>query len=96
MPVPLLTGAALAAVLLYQRSKGRTARQLVREAQTPCDQSICPPSYRIHVDRPVHTTLRNDALPRATLKTTYQAVDAQYRREAYEHPGVRLVAHGVR
>ena len=111
----LLPAAALALYLTMRTPAGLPtaasaglSKDAARGVTMKCQEKYCAPHYQIHVDKPVHTLLRDDSLqigltaenrvPRIdtqSLGQVYNSTKAQYFKEAHEHPGVRLVAHTV-
>ena len=93
MNVPLLAAMIALPMVAYEYSRNSSS-SLARS--DPCMSQYCPPTgYLIHVDKPVNTVMRDDALGETTLRGVWNSVARQYQREATDHPGVHLVAHWV-
>ena len=83
--------------LIYSQ---QPARDAARGVMHSCQEKYCPPTYMIHVDRPLNTLMRDDRAPTGKglnekLAAAYALSKDTYYTEAHSHPGVRLVAHAV-
>jgi len=90
----LLGLTVIGSMFLHQASLHSPA-SLAKTSVANCQERYCPPTYQIHVDPAVKTTLRDDRLGATTLRGVYNNLKSQYMREASEHPGVALVAHTI-
>ena len=94
MALPQIAAMTALSVVGYHLLKSPTT-DLLEESHYGCNHKYCPPTYQIHVDPAVKTTLRDDRLGATTLRGVYSNLKSQYMREASEHPGVALVAHTI-
>jgi hypothetical protein len=99
MSVPQLAAIAALSLAGFIYSQ-QPAREAARGVQQTCQEKYCPPTYMIHVDRPVNTLMRDDRAPSGgtldqKLAAAYALSKDTYFTEAHSHPGVRLVAHAV-
>ena len=92
--------ALLAAAMMYREWMKPTAVKL--EEKMTCDEKYCPPTFQIHVDKPVNTLLKDQSEGAAlsgptplSLAIPYARVKSDYFNEALHSPGVKLVAHTV-
>tara|TARA_B100001250_G_scaffold228159_1_gene195829 strand:+ start:3332 stop:3748 length:417 start_codon:yes stop_codon:yes gene_type:complete len=98
----LPTIACLTAAALLWREASKTAASKVVESKMTCDEKYCPPTFQIHVDKPVNTLLKDQSEGGAlsgptplSLAIPYARVKSDYYNEAVQSPGVKLVAHAV-
>ena len=98
----LPTIACLTAAALLWREASKTAASKVVESKMTCDEKYCPPTFQIHVDKPVNTLLKDQSEGAAlsgptplSLAIPYARVKSDYYNEAVQSPGVKLVAHAV-
>ncbi len=98
----LPTIACLTAAALLWREAGKTAASKVVESKMTCDEKYCPPTFQIHVDKPVNTLLKDQSEGAAlsgptplSLAIPYARVKSDYYNEAVHSPGVKLVAHAL-
>ena len=99
MAIPQVAALAALAVMGYHLFKNPTM-DLMEESHLVCNTKYCPPTYQIHVDKPLNTLMRDDR-PQTTgsvssqLAATYELNKHTYNQEALTSPGVALVAHAI-
>ena len=91
----MLPTLAAAAAVVLAANMWSPSKNAARGVQLTCQEKYCPPTYQIHVDSARNTLMRDDRPRVGTLKAAYDLSKHTYYQEAYENPGVRLVAHTV-
>lgn len=98
MNLPTLSAIALVATMLSQSKKtpAQVVQSGLKSQSTPGGHPLNRPTgpSQLWVDKPVNTTLRNDAgaIRNDTTAGIASYLKETYMREARTHPGVRLVA----